>query len=175
MITGVRRPDPPTCILRRAAWPASHLGCPSPAVCGCVGSRAPAIWCSVFPSQILRNTQPARSSFHTSQHLRQANCSWDSLAINFKKCCQLLPILTYESLWRSVAQILATSWAANPPHRLTFRTQLLEPGKPQNDGKNSTFHAIPTRQTPSCPASPLYGAVKHLCCQTCNTCGQLSV
>ena len=46
----------------------------------------------------------------------------------------------------SVVQILATSWAADPPHLPAFRSWLSDPAKPQNYGKHTAFRAIPTRQ-----------------------------
>ena len=49
---------------------------------------------------------------------------------------QFLTIVTSKSLSRrSVVQILATSWAADPPHPPVFRSWLSEPAKPQNYGK----------------------------------------
>ena len=54
--------------------------------------------------------------------------------------CQFLTILTSESLSRAgVGQILSTSWAADPPHHLAFRTYLCEPSKPRNYGKTQHF------------------------------------
>ena len=56
------------------------------------------------------------------------------------RSCQLLTILTSASLWRAgVVQILLTSWAADPPHHLAFRTYLCEPSKPRNYGKTQHF------------------------------------
>ena len=49
-------------------------------------------------------------------------------------------MLTSKSLSRAgVVQILSTSWAAEPPHHLAFRTYLCEPQKRQNDGKTQHF------------------------------------
>ena len=54
------------------------------------------------------------------------------------RACQFLTILTFESLSRhSAVQILATSWAAVPPHPPVFRSWLSQPAKPQNYGKHS--------------------------------------
>ena len=63
--------------------------------------------------------------------------------LNFKKCSEPASSLRFwlpKSLSRAgVVQILSTSWAADPPHHLAFRSWLCETSKPRNYGKTQHF------------------------------------
>ena len=100
---------------------------------------------------VMRNLQP----FHRGT----AWCKFCEAQLpKASRRCQFLTISTSESLWRhSVVQILSTSWAADPPHHLAFRSWLCEPAKPRNCGKTSRFSQL-------LPAKSPHGA--HLCCKT---------
>ena len=84
--------------------------------------------------------------------------------LNFQKCsdhASFLRILTSESLSRAgVVQILSTSWAADPPHHLAFRTYL-----PRNYGKTQHFaQFLPAKKSLMSHVC----AVKHFFCPTSN-------